>query len=279
MKKLLAIFLISTLVLTGCSSVKQETKKTIKVAATSSPAAEILEAAKKDVEKAGYTLEIIEFDDFVTPNTSLSNDEVDANLFQHQPFLAQYNEDNDENIKAVGSVHFIPIGIYSNDTTKPNANFSVNDVAKGAIIAVPDDPTNEARALQLLAEKGIITLKEDVGLKATINDIIDNPKNVIINEIKAENIPSVLADVDYAIINGNYALSSKISDKAIVLESADSEAAKRNAVVLATKAKNVNDDKIKVLIKALQSNTVKEYIENTYNNLVIPVFDAVDEEQ
>lgn len=276
MKKLLTILFITLFTLSGCNQADSNEDKVIKVAATSSPAAEILEAAREDVEKEGYTLEIIEFDDFITPNTSLSNNEVDANLFQHQPFLAQYNEDNDETLQAVGSVHFIPIGLYSNDTTQPNAKFSIDDINENAQIAVPDDPTNEARALQLLASIGIIELKADAGLNATIADIVENPKNVSIVEIKAENIPSVLEDVDYAVVNGNYALSSKISEKAIILESADSDAAKRNAVVLATKQDNVNSDKSKVLIKALQSDKVKNYINDTYNNLVIPVFDAVD---
>lgn len=276
MKKLLTILFIALFTLSGCNQASDNEDKVIKVAATSSPAAEILEAAREDVEKEGYTLEIIEFDDFITPNTSLSNDEVDANLFQHQPFLAQYNEDNNESLQAVGSVHFIPIGLYSNDTTEPNAKFSIEDINENAEIAVPDDPTNEARALQLLASIGIIELKQDAGLNATIADIVENPKNVSIVEIKAENIPSVLEDVDYAVVNGNYALSSKISEKAIILESADSDAAKRNAVVLATKQDNVNSDKSKILINALQSDKVKNYINDTYNNLVIPVFDAVD---
>lgn len=276
MKKLLTILIIALFTLSGCNQANENEDKVIKVAATSSPAAEILEAAREDVEKEGYTLEIIEFDDFITPNTSLSNDEVDANLFQHQPFLAQYNEDNNESLQAVGSVHFIPIGLYSNNTTDPNENFSIEDINENAEIAVPDDPTNEARALQLLASIGIIELKQDAGLNATISDIVGNPKNVSIIEIKAENIPSVLEDVDYAVVNGNYALSSKISEKAIILESADSDAAKRNAVVLATKQDNVNSDKSKILINALQSDKVKKYINDTYNNLVIPVFDAVD---
>lgn len=276
MKKLLTILFIVLFTLSGCNKASDNEDKVIKVAATSSPAAEILEAAREDVEKEGYTLEIIEFDDFITPNTSLSNDEVDANLFQHQPFLAQYNEDNNESLQAVGSVHFIPIGLYSNNTTEPNANFSIEDINENAEIAVPDDPTNEARALELLASIGIIELKQDAGLNATISDIVGNPKNVSIVEIKAENIPSVLEDVDYAVVNGNYALSSKISEKAIILESADSDAAKRNAVVLATKQDNVNSDKSKILINALQSDKVKKYINDTYNNLVIPVFDAVD---
>lgn len=276
MKKLLTILFIVLFTLSGCNKASDNEDKVIKVAATSSPAAEILEAAREDVEKEGYTLEIIEFDDFITPNTSLSNDEVDANLFQHQPFLAQYNEDNNESLQAVGSVHFIPIGLYSNNTTEPNENFSIEDINENAEIAVPDDPTNEARALQLLASIGIIELKQDAGLNATISDIVGNPKNVSIIEIKAENIPSVLEDVDYAVVNGNYALSSKISEKAIILESADSNAAKRNAVVLATKQDNVNSDKSKILINALQSDKVKKYINDTYNNLVIPVFDAVD---
>lgn len=276
MKKLLTILIIALFTLSGCNKASDNEDKVIKVAATSSPAAEILEAAREDVEKEGYTLEIIEFDDFITPNTSLSNDEVDANLFQHQPFLDQYNEDNNESLQAVGSVHFIPIGLYSNNTTEPNENFSIEDINENAEIAVPDDPTNEARALQLLASIGIIELKQDAGLNATISDIVGNPKNVSIIEIKAENIPSVLEDVDYAVVNGNYALSSKISEKAIILESADSDAAKRNAVVLATKQDNVNSDKSKILINALQSDKVKKYINDTYNNLVIPVFDAVD---
>lgn len=276
MKKLLTILFITLFTFTGCNQADGNDDKVIKVAATSSPAAEILEAAKENVEKEGYTLEIIEFDDFITPNTSLSNDEVDANLFQHQPFLAQYNKDNDATLQAVGSVHFIPIGLYSNDTSEPNANFSIKDINENAQIAVPDDPTNEARALQLLASIGIIKLKENTGLNVTITDIIENPKNVSIVEIKAENIPSVLEDVDYAVVNGNYALSSKISEKAIILESADSDAAKRNAVVLASKQDNVNSEKSKVLIKALQSDNVKNFINDTYNNLVIPVFNAVD---
>lgn len=276
MRKILTTLLISLLILSGCTSTNDNEDNVIKVAATSSPAAEILAIAKDDIEDNGYSLEIIEFDDFITPNTSLSNDEVDANLFQHQPFLNQYNQDNNETLKAVGSVHFIPIGLYSAKTTKPDPDFNINDIEDGIKIAVPDDPTNEARALQLLADIGIITLNENAGLKATIADIIDNPKNISITEIKAENIPSILEDVDYAVINGNYALSSKISDKAIILESANSAAAKHNAVVLVTKQGNIENDKIKILKKALQSEKVKKYINSTYKNLVVPVFDAVE---
>lgn len=276
MKKLISILGISALLLVGCggnddSKDSKEDKKII-VGASTTPHAEVLEEARADIEDAGYTLEIITFDDYVTPNKSLVEGDLDANFFQHKPYLDAFNEEEGKELQSVGEVFFSPIGIYSKDTTERNEKFSIDDVKEGAKISVPNDPTNEARALQLLANAKIITLKDGVGLKATKLDVVDNPKNVEIVEVDAPNVPSTIEDVDYAVINANYALSNGLETKIITSENKDSDAAKTYANIVAVNKDDVDSEKIEVLVKALQTKKVKEFINKTYKGLVISIF-------
>ncbi|MDF9825009.1 D-methionine transport system substrate-binding protein [Breznakia sp. PF5-3] len=276
MKKLLGVFIALGL-LVGCGGNSgdeaKEELETITIGASASPHAEILESIEEDLKKEGYELDIQVFDDYVQPNLAVDEGEIDANFFQHTPYLEGFNEDNGTEVEAVAKIHFEPIGIYSNDTTEKNEDFSVDDVKDGAVISVPDDPTNEARALQLLAAKGIIEVKKDAGLSATKTDITKNPKNVEILEVKAEGVAATLPDVDYAIINGNYALTNEVDGNLIVSEDKGSEAAQTYANVIAVKKGHGDDKKIKALIKVLTNAKTKKYIEKTYGDLVVAVFD------
>ena len=206
-----------------------------------------------------------EFDDYVIPNTALEAGELDANYFQHVPYLNDFNEKNGTHIVVGTKVHFETMAIY------PGKTATLEGLADGATFAIPNDTTNEARALQLLAAQGLITLKDGVGLEATPNDIVENPKNLQFEEIEAAQVPNVLADVDFGIANGNYALSAGIADTALVKESAESEAATTYANVLAIRE---GDDRpeLKALEEALNSQEVKDYINETYHGTVIAVF-------
>lgn len=280
MKKLITVISVCSLLLVGCGSKDEETSKeadkTIVIGASAVPHAEILESVKEDLAKEGYTLEVKVYDDYVQPNIAVDEGEIDANYFQHEPYLEGFNKDNGTDVVSIAKIHFEPIGLYSEDTKEPNPDFSVADVKDGAVIAVPDDPTNEARALQLLADRGVISVKEGVGLEATKADIIDNPKNVEIREVKADGVAATLPDVDYAIINGNYALTNDLADKLIASENTENEAIKdyvnEYANILAVKKGNEDSPKIKALVKALTSEKTKKFIEDTYGDLVIAVF-------
>ncbi len=238
--------------------------KTIKVAATPAPHADILNGVVKDKLAAeGWTLEVIEFDDYVLPNQAVTSGDVDANYFQHNPYLDQYNEENGTDIVSAADVHYEPLGVYKGTKDTFDA------LEDGDKIAVPNDVTNEARALQLLADNGIITLKEGVGLVATKNDIVDNPKNIDIVELEAAVIPAALPDVALAVINGNYALGSGLTaDDAIAYEAADSEAAVTFANIIACANGNESSDKIVALVAAVRSDEVKAYINENYNGAV-----------
>lgn len=276
MKKLLSLVLTATLLvgLSACGSKESDSDdKTIVVGASTTPHAVILNAVKDQLEEDGYTLVVKEFDDYVIPNTSLEEGELDANYFQHEPYLLQFNEDYNTNLTAAAFIHFEPLGIYSKDATVTNDNFGINEVNEGDKIAVPDDATNEARALLLLEERGIIKLKEDAGLKATKADIVENPKNVDIIEVKAENIPAMIEDLAYACVNGNYALSGGIEDKIICTESKDGKYVDQYANVVAVRKGDEDNAKTKALIKALTSAKTKEFIEKEFGNLVIAVFE------
>lgn len=275
MKKFTAVILsiICGLALVGCGSSKDSDTKTIVVGATSTPHAEILEGAvASQLKAAGYKLEVKVFDDYTLPNKSLDQGDLDANYFQHTPYLNQEIKDNKYDIVSVAKIHYEPLGIYSKTTKSKNDNFSVNDVKEKAQIVVPDDATNEARALQLLASKGIITLKEGAGLKATKDDITANPKNVEIVEVKADSCAASLEDADYAIVNGNYALSAKITSKLITSEDSNSEAAQTFANILVVRSKDKNSAKTKALKKALTSEKTKKYINDKYKGTVVAVF-------
>lgn len=270
MKKKLSVVLaltlaLSTVVLGGCGASKAD--KTIKIGACVTPHAEILEQVKGTLEKEGYTLEIVEYSDYVLPNTALDSGELDANYFQHQPYLDDFNKENGTNIVSVASIHFEPFGLYAGKTA------SLDDLADGATVAVPNDTTNEARALLLLEAQGLITLKEGAGVTATIQDIESNPKNLEIKEIEAAQIVRALSDVDIAAINGNYALEGGYSvADALAVEAPDSLAATTYANIVAVNAGNENEPKIKALVKALQSEEIRTYINENYGGAVVPVF-------
>lgn len=274
MKKLFSLLLTIALLagISACSTSSSEDGKKIIVGASTSPHAEILKSCEKQLKGLGYELEIKEFDDYIIPNETLENGELDANFFQHLPYLTQFNEDKGTHLVSVADIHFEPLGIYSKDAKELNENFGISDVKENAKVAVPDDPTNEARALQLLAAHNVITLKEGVGLKATKSDVVENSKNIEIIEMEAANIPSALSDLDFAVINGNYALSGKVTENVICTESKDSEGAKEFANVVAVKEGNEKTKKTKALIKVLTSKETKKFIEDKFNGLVIPTF-------
>ena len=241
---------------------------TIKVAASPVPHAEILKVAGDILAKADITLDVVEYTDYVQPNLVTESGEVDANYFQHGPYLEDFNEKNNTHLVSVAAIHYEPLGLY------PGKTKSLNDLADGAKIAVPNDTTNEARALQLLAAQGIITLKEDAGLAATKNDVVDNPHNIELVEMEAAQLPRTLSDVDFAVINGNYAAVAgfSASKDALAVEDATSEAAQTYTNLLVVEEGNENEPAIKALVAALTSQTVKDYIDSTYDGAVVAVF-------
>lgn len=271
MKKLLSSLCLC-LVLAGCSGGESE-DNVIRVGASTTPHAEILNAVKDQIEDAGYELVVQEFDDYVMPNTALEDGSLDANYFQHNPYLENFNAEHGTNLVAALAVHFEPLGVYAGGDNEVNADFSLDDIEEGDKIGVPNDGTNEARALQLLEAHGIITLREGAGLEATKLDIVENPKNVEIVELEARMIPSTLPDLAYGVINGNYALNANIMDQLCVSESKDSEAAQTFANVLAVRAGEEDSEKTQVLIDALSSQEAKDFIEETYNGIVVSVID------
>ncbi|MDE7250073.1 MAG: MetQ/NlpA family ABC transporter substrate-binding protein [Lachnospiraceae bacterium] len=267
MKKFLAVLLTGALVagvLTGCG--KKADDKVIKVAASATPHAELLEQVKPILAEQGYDLQITVFDDYVQPNEVVESGEFDANYFQHIPYLNSFNEEKGTHLVNAGGIHYEPFGIY------PGTKSDLGAVADGDNIVVPNDTTNEARALLLLQDNGLITLKDGVGLTATVNDIIDNPYNLEIKEMEAAQIPRVISEFAYAVMNGNYALEAgySVARDALVYESSDSEAAKTYVNVIAVKEGNENTDKTKALVAALKSDAIKNYINSTYDGAVIP---------
>ncbi len=240
----------------------------LKVAASPSPHAEILEQVKPILAEQGIDLQVTEYEDYVIPNTAVEDGLEDANYFQHAPYLDNFNQENGTHLVSVGSIHYEPMGIF------PGKTASLEELADGATVAVPNDVTNEARALQLLQANGLITIDEAAGLNATPNDIVDNPKNLQFKELEAAHLPEAVKDVDIAVINGNYAIPAgfSVSEDALAIEAADSEAAQTFANLIAVKEGNEEDPRVKALLEALTSDTVKEYINNTYNGAVQPIF-------
>ncbi|EQB2291877.1 MetQ/NlpA family ABC transporter substrate-binding protein [Campylobacter upsaliensis] len=234
----------------------------IVVAATPVPHAEILNQAKEDLEKEGYTLEVKEFTDYVLPNLATDNGEVDANFFQHTPYLEEFNKSKGTKLVKVANIHIEPMAVYS----KKYKNF--NELKDGAKIAVPNDPTNESRALDIIAKTGLVSFN-DKALKTPI-DITQNPKNIKFIELKAAQLPRALSDVDVAVINSNYALLANLNPvkDSIFIEDKDSPYAN----ILVVKEGKEQDPKIKALTKALQSEKIKKFIEEKYNGAVIPAF-------
>ena len=266
-KKVLAVALALVFALAFCTacggSDSGDGDKTIKVAATPAPHAEILNEISDALAEDGWTLEVVEFEDYVQPNEAVVNGECDANYFQHQPYLDQYNEENGTEIVSAGAIHYEPLGVYKGTKDAFDA------LEDGDKIGVPNDVTNEARALQLLAANGVLTLKEGVGLEATKTDIVDNPKNIEIIETEAAMLPAALPDLALAVINGNYAIGGGLtSDDAIAFEAKDSEAATTFANIIACAAGNEESDKVQALVKALQTDAVKAFIEEKYQGSV-----------
>ena len=243
-----------------------ESKGTITVAASATPHAEILAAAKPILAEQGWDLEITEFDDYVLPNEVVESGEMDANYFQHVPYLDSFNEEKGTHLVEVGKIHYEPFGIY------PGTKSSLDDIADGDVIAVPNDTTNEARALLLLQDNGIITLKDGAGLEATVNDIAENPYNVEIQELAAESVARVADEVAYVVLNGNYALQAgfSVAKDALAYEKSDSEAAKTYVNVIVVKEGNENNEGVKALVDVLKSDEIKKFINDTYDGAVIP---------
>ena len=230
------------------------------------PHAEILEAAKPILAEQGYDLQVKVFEDYVQPNEEVNSGELDANYFQHVPYLESFNEEKGTDLVVAGKIHYEPFGIY------PGTKASLDEIAEGDVIAVPNDTTNEARALLLLQDLGIITLKEGAGLTATKQDIQENLKGVEIQELEAAQIPRVKEEVAYAIMNGNYALEAGfvVSKDALAYEQSDSEAAKTYVNVIAVKAGNENNEGIKALVSVLESQEIKDFINGKYEGAVVP---------
>ena len=238
------------------------------VGATPVPHAEILEYVKDKMAAKGYDLQIVEFTDYVMPNQATENGELDANYFQHVPYMEDFNKNNGTHLVSVFPVHFEPYGLY------PGKAAAISALSDGAIIAIPNDATNEARALQLLQATGLIKLKDDAGLLATINDITENPKNLDIREIDPAAIPRMLADVDMAVINGNFALQAGFNagTDAVAVEDKASIGAVTYANPIVVKEGNENDPGVLALIETLKSDDVRDFINEKYEGAVVPVF-------
>ena len=243
-----------------------ESKGTITVAASPTPHAEILADAAEILAQEGWTLEIIEFEDYVQPNLVVESGEIDANYFQHVPYLDNFNEENGTSLVSVGGIHYEPFGIY------PGTKSVLSDLADGDVIAVPNDTTNEARALLLLQDNGIITLADGVGLLATVKDITENPYNIKIQELEAAQVSRVKDEVAFVVLNGNYALEAgfSVAHDAVAYETSESEAAQTYVNVLVVKEGNENEEGIQALVNVLKSDEIKKYINDTYDGAVVP---------
>lgn len=281
-KKLLSLALATILtagLVTGCgssasssdqsSSQDNTQKKTITVAASQTPHSEILAEAAKILEKQGYELKVTVFDDYVQPNNVVESGEFDANYMEHVPYMEQFNKENGTHIVNADGIHYEPFGIY------PGTKKKLDDLAEGDTIAIPNDTTNEARALLLLQDNGLLTLKDGAGLTATINDIKENPKKLKFQELEAAQVAKVKDEVAFVVLNGNYALEAgySVSKDSIAYEKADSEAAKTYVNIIGVKEGNENSDGIKALVKVLKSDDIKKFINDKYDGAVIPFED------
>ena len=239
----------------------------LKVGANITPHSEILEVAKPILADKGITLEIVRLEDSVTPNTGVIEGSLDANYFQHVPYLEQFNLENGSDLVSVGAVHYEPFGIYAGRVT------DLKDLKEGAVIAVPNNVTNEARALLLLDQEGIIKLKEGAGIKATVEDIEENPLNISFKELAPEQLVAALPDVDVAVINGNYAIEGGLHvSQALAVEANDGLAAQTYGNIIATSPDKAEDPAVKVLVEVLQGPEVAQFIKDTYDGAVVPLF-------
>lgn len=248
---------------------------TLKVGASPSPHAEILEAAAPILAEQGIELDIVEFDDYVLPNTALADGSLDANYFQHQPYLTNFNAENGTDLVSAGSIHYEPLGLYAGKTA------SLDELADGAVIGIPADATNGGRALLLLQDLGVLTLKDGIDLDyfrnaeditfSEYDGIAENPHNVQIEALEAANLPAALPDLDFAVINGNYAIPAGIADKLLATEDAAGDAAQVFANIVAVRAGDETRPEIGALVEVLKSDEVKSFIEEKYEGSVLPV--------
>ena len=259
---------ISSLALVGCGGSKSEESKVtkIKIGANITPHSELLEEAKKTLKKENIDLEVVKIEDAVTPNTGVTEGTLDANFFQHQPYLDDYNKENKTDLVSIGAVHYEPFAVYSSKIK------SLDDLKKGAKIAVPNNVTNEARALLLLEQEGVLELKENAGITATKEDIVDNPKKIEFVEIDPSQLVKALPDVDAAVINGNYAIEGGLAIKdALAVEADTGIAAKTYANIVVTDEAYKNNKALKKVVKVLQSDEIKDFIEKKYEGAVVPI--------
>ncbi len=281
MKKILSLLLVAALsvsALAGCSNGSSASSaaasepassaaelQTIKIGASPTPHADILKKANELLKDKGYQLDIQEFNDYVQPNLALENKELDANYFQHITYLNDFNKEKGTHLVSAGDIHYEPFGIYAGKTK------SLDALKDGATISVPNDTTNEARALLLLQDQGLIKLKDGAGITATKNDIVENKKNLKIQEIEAAQTARSLPDVDLAVINGNYAIAGglKVAD-ALAAEADTSLAATAYVNVIAVRDGDQNNPGIKALVEVLRGDDIKKYIEDTYAGAVVP---------
>ena len=262
MKKILAIALIALFTIASvfaqAASETQSSETKIVVGATPEPHAALLALVVDDLASQGITLEVKEFTDYVTPNDAVEYGEIDANYFQHIPYLESFNTEHGYHLVNAGGIHVEPIALYSSKYS------SLSDIPNGAVVAIPNDPTNEGRALLLLQSAGLIKLKDNAGLEAIPLDIVENPKNLKFSEIEAATLPRILSDVDAAVINGNYAIPAGLvaTRDGLFVEGADSPYVN----VIAVKAGNENNPAVKALVEALKSDKVKAYVAEHYKN-------------
>ena len=272
---LAAALAIGTITANGVLVSADAEKGTIKVAASATPHAEILEEAKPILEKEGWDLEVTVFDDYVQPNLVVESGDFDANYFQHIPYLDNFNEEQGTHLVNAGGIHYEPFGIY------PGTKKTLDDLEDGDTIAVPNDTTNEARALLLLQDNGVITLKDGAGLEATVKDIEENPKNNQIEEQEAAQVSRVKDEVAFVVLNGNYALQAgySVSKDSIAHETSDSEAAKTYVNIIAVKEGNEDNEAVKALVDVLKSDEIKDYINETYDGAVVPFEESADSDK
>ena len=268
---LLAAILMLAVLTAGCGDKKAaapapaaDKKVVLKVGATPVPHAEILKVIQPILAKDGVELKIVEFTDYVRPNVALAEKELDANFFQHLPYLQQFAADRKLDLVSLIAVHIEPMGVYSKNIK------SVNEVPNGGIVAIPNDPTNGGRALSILAQAGLIKMKDGVGVKGTVKDVTDNPKKLVFKELEAPQLPRSLDDVALAVINSNYALEAKLNPTkdALFIEKKESPYAN----ILAIRKGDEKRPELVKLAKALTSPDVKKFIDDKYKGAVVPAF-------
>ena len=268
--------LAATLLITGCGGGDQPAQKadgdkstakeiTLKIGATPVPHAEILEEIKPDLKEKGITLEIVEFNDYVQPNIALNDKELDANFFQHEPYLNDFiKEHKDVKLKNAGGVHIEPMGVYSKKIK------DLKELADGAKVSIPNDPTNGGRALLLLQKAGLLKLKDGVNETATVQDIAENPKNLVIQEVEAAQLPRTLEDVDISIINTNFAMNADLNPMKDALFIEDKTSPYVN--IIAVRDGDENREDIKTLLNTIKTDKVKKFIEDKYKGAIVPAF-------